>query len=114
MLLAQHDTAAEVVEGRPHPALRVGRIGEAAQRASLRLRRTATPCILQTLLMFLPTAVDIAERKEDIAAQMMEMRKLADHVAAFSGGLRKVEQFDGLGQALAYAKAFGKSELRAA
>jgi hypothetical protein len=66
---------------------------------------------LQALLVLLATAVDIAERKEDIASQMMEMRQLARHVVALGRALREIEQFDRLGQALADAKAFGKSQL---
>src|ERR1700730_11988076 len=110
VLLAERDTPAEIVEGGPHPALGVGRIRQPAERAGLRLRRAGAPRIAEAALVLLAATVDVSQRKEDVASEMMETRELAHHVVALGRVLRIPEELERLAQAFAYTETFGKSE----
>ena len=64
--------------------------------------------------MLLPTTVDIAERKEDIAPQMMQPRKLVHQIVALSRLLSLLKQLECLTQTFADPQTLRKSEPRLA
>jgi hypothetical protein len=54
--------------------------------------------------MRLPATLDLAEREEDVATQVVEARQLGHEVMALGDLLRPLEQLEGAGQSFGNAQ----------
>ena len=74
----ERHAAAEVFERRAHPALSIGCVGEAAERASLRLGESLSAAPAEAALVLLPASFDIAQREEYVSPQMVKAGEFAE------------------------------------
>ena len=114
MLAAQRNAPAEVFKRGAHPALSLGGVGKAAERARLRIGGARAPRVGETSLMLFPAPFDPAQGEEYVAPQMMKAGKLRNHVMPLSRLLRLVEQRQGFVETFADSEPVGQTDLRAA